>query len=61
MENTHNYTSVFGCMIDDEINSALASGMSLERLYVELASRTRDVANALAAKHMQREMDKCAA
>jgi hypothetical protein len=61
MEKTHNYTSAFGACIDDEISSALASGMSLELLYVEMANRTREIGNALAAKHMQRELDKCAA
>lgn len=55
------YTGVFGAMIDDEIGCAIASGMTLERIYVELAARTREVGNALAAQHNKREAEKCAA
>lgn len=53
------YTTAFGAIVDQEIADALRSGMALELVYVELAARTRAVADQIVAnqtRHLVREV-----
>ena len=61
MNNPYTYTSAFGASLDLEISAAMSAGMTLERIYCELTERTREVGNAIVAKHLREESEKCAA
>ena len=43
------HTTLFGAMLDEEINKALRADLPLELIHAELAARTRGVAEQIAA------------
>lgn len=51
--------SMFGFDLDDRIAAAIRSGMSMERIYCELAARTREIADQIVRTHNEREAAKC--
>jgi hypothetical protein len=58
---THPYITPLGHDLDDAIGRAMAAGYSLEAIFAELAPRFREVQDALIAKHLRMDEEKCAA